>query len=73
MPQTADSCTLRKRKENFRGKYCKIKTKMVYCACAGISGGEERIQSKLAAGSNIVSNIASTDEYRMISQLVTGK
>lgn len=32
---------------------------MVYYACAGISGGEERIQSKQAAGSNIVSNIAS--------------
>ena len=31
---------------------------MVYYACAGISGGEESIQSKLAAGSNIVSNIA---------------
>ena len=59
MPQIAEDCTLRKRKENTQGKYCKIKTKMVYCACAGISGGEERIQSKQAAGSNIVSNIAS--------------
>lgn len=53
----AEYCTLRKRKENTQGKYCKIKTKMVYCACAGISGGEERIQSKQAAVSNIVSNI----------------
>ena len=32
---------------------------MVYYACAGISGGEEKKKSKLAAGSNIVSNIAS--------------
>ena len=55
----AEYCTLRKRKENTQGKYCKIKTKMVYCACAGVSGGEEGIQSKQAAGSNIVSNIAS--------------
>lgn len=53
----AEYCTLRKRKENTQGKYCKIKTKMVYCAYAGISGGKERIQSKQAAVSNIVSNI----------------
>jgi hypothetical protein len=48
VPQIAEYCTLRKRKENTQGKYCKIKIKMVYCACAGISGGEERIQSKQA-------------------------